>query len=95
MTQSYLFFFEIFLALKTTLCHCHKFSLFILSFRTRKPDGGRVLHVTGDDLGEEWSSAAAEGRQLERRVRIGLPHKHRGAVHRAPSGALPHQRRDS
>ena len=96
MTQSSLFFvFKTFLALKTTLCHYHKFSFFFLSFRIRKPNGGRVLHATGGDLGEEWSNAAAEGRQPERHGRSGLRHRHRGAARRVPSGAPPHQRRDS
>ncbi len=96
MTQSSFFFcFEIFLALKTTLCHYHKFSFFFLSLRTRRPDGGQVLHATGDDLGEEWSSAAAEGQQPERRGRSGLRRRHRGAIRQVPSGEPPHQRRDS
>ncbi len=96
MTQSSLFFvFGTFLALKTTLCHYHEFSFFFLSFRTMKPDGGRVLHETGGDLGGELSSAAAEGRQPERRGRSGLRRRHRGAIRRVPSGAPPHQRRDS
>ncbi len=96
MTQSSFFVvFGTFLALKTTLCHYHKFSFFFLSFRIRKPDGGRVLHEMGGDLGAELSSAAAEGRQLERRGRSGLRRRHQGAVRRAPSGAPPHQRRGS
>ena len=92
MTQSSFFCFEIFLALKTTRCHCHKFSFFFLSFRTRKPNDGRVLHAKGDDLGEGLSSPAVEGRQPERRGRNGLRRRHQGVARRAPSGAPPHQR---
>ncbi len=96
MTQSSLFVcFETFLALKTTLRHYHKFSFFFLSFRIRKPDGGQVLHATGGNLREEWSSAAAEGEQPERRGRSGLRRRHQGAARRAPSGEPPHPRRDS
>ena len=48
----FFFCFEIFLALKTALCHYHKFRFFFLSFRIRKPDDGRVLRVTDGDHGE-------------------------------------------
>ncbi len=97
MTQSSFFFsvFETFLALKTTLCHYHKFSFFFLSFKIRKPDGDQVLHAMGGVLEEEQSNAAAEGQQPERRGRSGLRRKHRGAVRRVPSGAPPRQRRGS
>ena len=95
MTQSSFFCFEIFLALKTALCHYHKFSFFFLSFRIRKPDDGRVLHATGGDLGEEWSSAAAEGQQPERCGRSVPRRRHRGAIRRVPSGGPPRPRRDS
>ena len=48
----FFFCFEIFLTLKTALCHYHKFRFFFLSFRIRKPDDGRVLRVTDGDHGE-------------------------------------------
>jgi hypothetical protein len=91
----FFFCFEIFLALKTTLCHYHKFSFFFFSFRTGKPNGDRALHAMGGDLGVEWSSAVAEERQPEHRGQIGLLHRRWGEVLRATSGTPPHQRRDS
>jgi len=60
MTQSSFFCFEIFLTLRTTLCHYHKFSFFFFSFRTGKLNGDRALHAMGGDLGVEWNSAVAE-----------------------------------
>ncbi len=59
------------------------------------PDGDRALHATGGNLGEEWSSAAAEGRQREHRGQIGLQRRHRGDVRWGTLGAPPHQRRNS
>ena len=49
----------------------------------------------GGDLGEVWSSAAAEERQPERREQNGLRRRHRGEDQRAPSGGLPHRLRGS
>jgi hypothetical protein len=92
---SLFFCFEIFLALKTTLCHYHKFSFFFFSFKTGKPNDDRALHATGGDLGVERSSAVAEERQPQHCGQIGLLHRCRGEVRRAISGAPPHQRRDS
>jgi hypothetical protein len=96
MTQSSFFFvLKFFLHLKLHCVTVTKFSFFFLSFRTKRPDDGRVLHAKRDDLGEGLSSPEVEERQLDRGGRSGPQRRHLGVARRAPSGAPPRQRRDS